>query len=161
MKRAREIRKFQVADLQRHLRNVRKSVMHVQSCYFAKLNLLLFCRSRCRHRRCCLNSSLLLSRNVATTVTWRHTSLLYCKSSCYSCSILKCDCIPITTLTQSPGIVCIFFLAIQYDTICLKSFSFLNVPDLWLLSLPWTWQRSTRCIGHLLLAYLPMQNWIV
>ena len=28
------------------LRNVQKSVMHVQGCFFANLNLLLFCRSR-------------------------------------------------------------------------------------------------------------------
>ena len=42
IKRAREIRKFQVADLQRRLRNVQKSVMHVQSCCFANINLLLF-----------------------------------------------------------------------------------------------------------------------
>ena len=30
--------------------------MHVQSCCFANLNLLLFCRSRCRRRRRCLSS---------------------------------------------------------------------------------------------------------
>ena len=30
--------------------------MHVQSCCFACLNLLLFCRSRFRHRRRCVNS---------------------------------------------------------------------------------------------------------
>ena len=32
IKRAREIRKFHVAVVQRRLRNVQKSVMHVQSC---------------------------------------------------------------------------------------------------------------------------------
>ena len=30
--------------------------MHVQSCCFANLTLLLFCRCRCRHRRHCLSS---------------------------------------------------------------------------------------------------------
>ena len=35
MKQAREIKKFHVVDLQRQLRNVQKSVMQVQSCYFA------------------------------------------------------------------------------------------------------------------------------
>ena len=30
--------------------------MHVRSCCFANLNLLLFCRSRCRRRRRCLSS---------------------------------------------------------------------------------------------------------
>ena len=42
----REIRHFHVVVVQRRQRNVQKSVMHVQSCYFANLNLLLFCRSR-------------------------------------------------------------------------------------------------------------------
>ena len=42
IKRAREIRKFQVTDLQRWLRNVQKSVMHVQSCCFAHINRLVF-----------------------------------------------------------------------------------------------------------------------
>ena len=41
---------------QRRQRNVQKSVMHVQSCCFTNLNLLLFCRSRCRRRRRCLSS---------------------------------------------------------------------------------------------------------
>ena len=41
-KRAREIRKFQVSDLQRRLTNVQKSVMHVQSRCFADINRLLF-----------------------------------------------------------------------------------------------------------------------
>ena len=42
----REIRHFHVVVVQRRQRNVQKSVMHVQSCCFANLNLLLFCRSR-------------------------------------------------------------------------------------------------------------------
>ena len=47
----REIRKFHAAVVQWRQRNVQKSVMHVQSCCFANLNLLLFCRSLCRRRR--------------------------------------------------------------------------------------------------------------
>ena len=78
IKRASEIRKFHVAVVQRRLRNVQKSVMHVQSCRFANINLLLFNCSRCRRRRRCLNSLLLWSRNFATMVTWRHTPSLYC-----------------------------------------------------------------------------------
>ena len=61
------------------LKNVRKSVMHVQSCCFTNTNLLLFCRSRCRRRHCCLSSLLLSSKNWATMVTWRHTSPSHCK----------------------------------------------------------------------------------
>ena len=38
----REIRKFHVIVEQRRQRNVQKSVIHVQSCCFANLNLLLF-----------------------------------------------------------------------------------------------------------------------
>ena len=51
IKRASEIRKFHVAVVQQRLRNVQKSVMRVQSCSFANLNLLLFC---------CYKESLLL-----------------------------------------------------------------------------------------------------
>ena len=65
--RTREIRKFHVAVVQRRLRHVQKSVMHVQSCCFANISLLLFCRSRCR--LCCFISMLLWSRNFAIMVT--------------------------------------------------------------------------------------------
>ena len=41
-----EIRHYHVVIVQRRLRNVNKSVMHVQSCYFANLNLLGFCPFR-------------------------------------------------------------------------------------------------------------------
>ena len=64
-----EIRKFHVAVVQQWLRNVQKSLMPVQSCSFAILNLLLF--------RCCQNSLLLWSKKFATIVTWRHISPLY------------------------------------------------------------------------------------
>ena len=47
----REIGQFQVVVVQRRQGNVQKRVMHVQSCCFANLNLLLFCRSHCRRRR--------------------------------------------------------------------------------------------------------------
>ena len=47
----REIRHFHVVVVQRRLRNVQKSVMHVPSCCFANINLLPFWRSRCRRRR--------------------------------------------------------------------------------------------------------------
>ena len=43
----REIRRFHVVVVQRRQRNVQKSLMHVQSCYFANLNLLVYCCSRC------------------------------------------------------------------------------------------------------------------
>ena len=52
----REIRHYHVVVVQRRLKNEQKSVMHVQSCCFANLNLLLFFRSRCRLRRRCLST---------------------------------------------------------------------------------------------------------
>ena len=45
IERAREIRKFHARVVQRRLRNVQKSVMHVQICCFSSLNLSVFCRS--------------------------------------------------------------------------------------------------------------------
>ena len=42
IKRAREVRKFHVAVAQRRLRNVPKSMMHVQSCCFADINVFFF-----------------------------------------------------------------------------------------------------------------------
>ena len=48
----REIRHFHVVVVQWRQGYVQKSVLHVQSCCFANLNLLLCCRSRwCRRRR--------------------------------------------------------------------------------------------------------------
>ena len=79
IKQALEIRKFHVAVEQWRLRNVQKSVLHVQSCCFDNINLLLSncsrCPCSCRSR---FNSLLLWSTNFATMVTWRHTSSLYC-----------------------------------------------------------------------------------
>ena len=43
----REKKAFLDVDVQRRLRNVQKCVMQVQSCCFANLNLLIFCRLRC------------------------------------------------------------------------------------------------------------------
>ena len=48
--------------VQRRLRNVQKSMMHVQRCCFENLNLLLFCRSRSSLRRRFL-------RSLKTTLT--------------------------------------------------------------------------------------------
>ena len=56
----REIRQVYVVVEQRRQGNVQKSVMHVQSCCFVNLNLLLFCRSHGRRRRCCLSSLLIV-----------------------------------------------------------------------------------------------------
>ena len=57
-----------MAVVQGRLRNVQKSVMHVQSCCFANQNLLLFSRSRCRRRRHC--TSLLKLPNSEVQKFW-------------------------------------------------------------------------------------------
>ena len=54
----REIGHFHVVVVQRRQRHVQKSVMHVQSCGYANLSLLLFCCFRCRRR---ILSSLIIS----------------------------------------------------------------------------------------------------
>ena len=102
VKRARKIRKFHVAVVQRQLRNVQKKreetckvvvflTKPIGFCFFFCFCFVLllfflsffffffffFCRSRYCRRSCCLISALLLSRNLATMVTWRHTSPLY------------------------------------------------------------------------------------
>ena len=72
----REIRHFHVVVVQRRQRNVQKSVMHLQSCWFANL-LLLFCRSLCRCHRCRRRrslSSLFLDGNTLSYVRSRHST---------------------------------------------------------------------------------------
>ena len=54
----RKIRHFHFVVVQRQQRNVQKSVVHVQSCCFSNLNLLLFSRPRCGRRRRCLSSQI-------------------------------------------------------------------------------------------------------
>ena len=96
VKRAHEISKFHVAVVQRWLKNVQKSVMHVQSCCFANINLLLFCRSRCLYRLCCLSTLLLWSEKFYTMVTWRHASPLYSSVICKENKAIR----EITTLKE-------------------------------------------------------------
>ena len=70
----REIRHFLVVVVQWRQRNVQKSVMHVQSCCFANLNLLFFWSSRCRRRRRILRSlfsSRKRHRNALTEKAWK------------------------------------------------------------------------------------------
>ena len=56
-------RHFHVIVVQRCLRNVQKSLMHVESCCFADINLLLFCHSCCLHV-----SSLILKKKLLTNL---------------------------------------------------------------------------------------------
>ena len=76
-KAAREIRKFHVAIVQRRLRNVQKSVMHVEISCFANINLFFlpfYCRAKASY---CCDPEILLP----CMVTWRHTFPLYNKAS--------------------------------------------------------------------------------
>ena len=72
----REIRHFHVVVEQRGQRNVQKSVMHVQSCYLVNLNLLVYCRSRCRRRRRCLRSLLCRDLSPSQGVYWLRITYL-------------------------------------------------------------------------------------
>ena len=71
----RQTRHFHVVVLQRQPRNVQKSVMHVQSCCFASLILLRFCRSRCRRRR--RRRRRCLSSLMSHSVLQRNTRKIY------------------------------------------------------------------------------------
>ena len=92
--RKREIRHFHVVVVQWRQRNVQKSVMHVQSCCFACLNLLLYCRSRCRrHRRCLSWQQCVLSRMIPEVFgNVNLAQSLCCFISCkYTENREKCD----------------------------------------------------------------------
>ena len=67
----REIRRFHVAVVQRRLRNVQKSVMHVQSCCFVNINLLLLLSFSSPSL-----SSLIKLRTVVIQKLWPHFSRL-------------------------------------------------------------------------------------
>ena len=70
----REIKLFRVLVVERRLRNVQKSVMHVQSCCFANINLLPFCSYRCCG--CCQAHYSCDPEVLSTIVNTRHTSPL-------------------------------------------------------------------------------------
>ena len=78
----REIRHFHVVVVQRRQRNVQKSVMHVQSCCFACLNLLLFCRSRSRRRKCDSRRHSTTSFSESVVVAGRSYQMLVVLSFC-------------------------------------------------------------------------------
>ena len=56
VKRAREIRNVHVAVVQRWLNLCKKAWCTCKVVFLVNINLLLFCRSRCRRRRRCLSS---------------------------------------------------------------------------------------------------------
>ena len=69
-------------------RCTKKGVMHVQSCCFACLNLLLYCRSRCRRRRRCVNS--LVIRTVRRMAHARALKWLFFAASKKPSKLLDC-----------------------------------------------------------------------
>ena len=78
---------FTLYVVQQRQRNVQKSVMHVQSCYFANLNLLVYSGpSRCRRRRLCLSSLLI---KVDTTVYFAATYPRYVSGGKKSCIMAR------------------------------------------------------------------------
>ena len=80
-------RHFHAVVVQRRQRNVQKRVIHVQSCYFANLNLLVYSgRSRCRRRRLCLRCLLI---KVDTTVYFAATYPRYVFGGKKSCIMAR------------------------------------------------------------------------
>ena len=84
----REIRHFHVVVVRWRRRNVQKSAMHVQYCYFANLNLLPFCRSRCSRRW--LNSLKRPLTRLKSKLWWRWllSSVFYMHITCSSSTLL-------------------------------------------------------------------------
>ena len=70
----REIRHFHVVVVRRRQRNLQKSVIQVQSCYFVNLNLLVFCLPRCRRRPPCLSSLTTGTARATAAATATRTS---------------------------------------------------------------------------------------
>ena len=77
IKRAREMRTFHIAVVQRRLRNCAKKRDTRAHLLFCKLTPIGFHFSCCPRLCCCLRCLLLWSRHFATIVTWRHTPPLY------------------------------------------------------------------------------------
>ena len=63
-----KMRHFHVVVMQQWLRIVPKSMMHMQSCCFANLNLLLFCHARCRHRHHYLSSLIRVDSGMTNVI---------------------------------------------------------------------------------------------
>ena len=76
-------RKFHIVVVKRRQRRVQKSVMHVQSSYYAYLNRYwLFCRSLCRCRRCRL------------TLLHLSLGLNYCSGMLTITQLVEASCTP-------------------------------------------------------------------
>ena len=116
----REIRHFHVVVVQRRLRNVQKRLMHVWSCCFANINLLLFCRSRCPRCHRCLSSLLFYfhARRILWTGSTNWTSKIpHQKAFIYVIDVsdtvkaigVKMDSNSLTLTEHSPYILTIFF----------------------------------------------------
>ena len=84
----REIRHFHVVVVQWRRRNVQKSVMHVQNCYFANVDLLPFFRSRCRRRW--LSSLKRPLTRLESKLWWRclFSSVFYMHITCNSSTLI-------------------------------------------------------------------------
>ena len=81
----REIRHFHAVVVQLQQRNVQKSMMHVQSCCFTTINLLLFCHSSCRY--CCLSSL------FCTHLLLRRSHVDFSNNQSKCTGVLACSCL--------------------------------------------------------------------
>ena len=84
----REIGLFHVVVVQRHQRNVQKSMLHVKSCCFAYSTYFFFWRYRCR-RRWGILKSLIADLNTPETPRFLHRSItVYCLTTWGSIKLL-------------------------------------------------------------------------
>ena len=84
----REIRHFHVVVVQWRQRNEQSSVMHVDICCFANLNLLLFCCSRwLRLRRCVKLPSLMVFRMMLLLSSINPAVWAYSRKTLHECII--------------------------------------------------------------------------
>ena len=148
----RQFRHFHDVVVQRRLRNVQKSVRHVQSCCFADLNLLLFCCSRCRRRRRCLSSLIVNSGNLVQ---------LICPQSAHWLKLLKCWPLytALKSIHQNPH--CCYNLPacptslvhLSWDLICclncqLPSLNLVNFLLIQLMKCPFLWLLLQQIFVH-------------
>ena len=110
IKRAREMRTFHVAVVQRRLRNCAKKRDTRAHLLFCKLTPIGFHFSCCPRLCCCLRCLLLWSRHFATIVTWRHTPPLYRYWILYCAPLAFLSFFPPSISSLPSSLIIYFFL---------------------------------------------------
>ena len=126
-----KVRHFHVVVVQRRLRNVENKLMHVQSCCFVNLNLLPFCRSRCRCRRRCLSFLIIFNIGYApVTSTWLilfHFLKVILRKSQVESQIIKKNKLVLLSMDKCAIKVCCQKGSRDLDRCILKTLSGINL----------------------------------